>query len=614
MKNILLSLFLVLVFFGQADATIWYVRTDGGTSTQCTGTTDAAYDGAGTGEACAFNHLNWVLPPQGYGSPVPITLLQAGDTVIVDGVDHVNGGKASYMFGSEAPNNSSCNIWYSCDMYAIPSGVDAAHPTRILGKGYENGTDTPELWGSKGSGRIFKIQNNNYVEINNFEITDHSECQYGSNPQGARCLAQPASTGYLYEGIGILGTSNSYITLKNINIHGVYRAPILAAANTEMWHFRFENVKAVGGGWVGIDLVDGWSKGMTVMKNVYVDYNSCGERYPELGPRYCNGDYESGVADGIALRGDDFVIDGVSSHHHVRDDFDAVYGVNSMLLLNSDFGGATGVTFKVASYHSFIALNNKFVKNPRWMEKQSFEGNGLICQSYGSFYPFIMSTSQKQYFYNNSFFHEGDILVELGGRGVTLPPVCDGTETVYSRNNLFIFAPEICGAGGQHLYYNAGTYDWNPAAPCKSIIFNDDYSLIANYNGTSPTGYCSATDHSSTFPANPHSVCADAKLNYTYAPTATGFKGWAFDLSLDVTSPGKGMATKTPPEYNTPIETLLQNDYPLPAEYAGKTIIQLLATDRLGVSRGDGAWDVGCDVIGDSKAHNSGSGASYGEM
>lgn len=37
--------------------TNWYVRTDGGTAAQCTGTVDAPYPGTGTGQSCAFASL-----------------------------------------------------------------------------------------------------------------------------------------------------------------------------------------------------------------------------------------------------------------------------------------------------------------------------------------------------------------------------------------------------------------------------------------------------------------------------------------------------------------------------------------------------------------------------
>lgn len=48
---------LALFFALPALATTYYVRTDGGSTTQCTGTTNAAYPGSGTGQACAFSAI-----------------------------------------------------------------------------------------------------------------------------------------------------------------------------------------------------------------------------------------------------------------------------------------------------------------------------------------------------------------------------------------------------------------------------------------------------------------------------------------------------------------------------------------------------------------------------
>ena len=42
-------------------ATTYYVRTDGGDASQCTGRADAAYPGSGTGQACAWKHPFYAL-------------------------------------------------------------------------------------------------------------------------------------------------------------------------------------------------------------------------------------------------------------------------------------------------------------------------------------------------------------------------------------------------------------------------------------------------------------------------------------------------------------------------------------------------------------------------
>jgi hypothetical protein len=52
------AVFLISFYLSStvASATVWHIRHDGGTNTQCTGTTNAAYPGTGTGVTCAYNH------------------------------------------------------------------------------------------------------------------------------------------------------------------------------------------------------------------------------------------------------------------------------------------------------------------------------------------------------------------------------------------------------------------------------------------------------------------------------------------------------------------------------------------------------------------------------
>ncbi len=57
--RLLINLLLFLFLSSQAWANIFYSRDGGGSTTQCTGTTNAVYPGSGVGQACAFNHPAW---------------------------------------------------------------------------------------------------------------------------------------------------------------------------------------------------------------------------------------------------------------------------------------------------------------------------------------------------------------------------------------------------------------------------------------------------------------------------------------------------------------------------------------------------------------------------
>jgi hypothetical protein len=76
-----------LMAFGSAQAaTTYYVRTNGGDASQCTGRADAAYPGAGTAQACAWKNPNIALPHSGTRRIV------GGDTLVI--------GSGSYQIGS----------------------------------------------------------------------------------------------------------------------------------------------------------------------------------------------------------------------------------------------------------------------------------------------------------------------------------------------------------------------------------------------------------------------------------------------------------------------------------------------------------------------------------
>lgn len=60
MKKLLLAFLFILSMSSVASAalsgTVYYVRPDGGTSTQCTGLIDAPYSGTGSAQPCALSH------------------------------------------------------------------------------------------------------------------------------------------------------------------------------------------------------------------------------------------------------------------------------------------------------------------------------------------------------------------------------------------------------------------------------------------------------------------------------------------------------------------------------------------------------------------------------
>ncbi|MEO6911121.1 MAG: hypothetical protein ABI158_09375, partial [Edaphobacter sp.] len=79
MKRIILSLFLALTCV-SAHAATWYIRTDGGTSAQCNGHTNAALAGA-TGANCALSNPFYLVTDNTTGAAFSWTFSGLGGAV-----------------------------------------------------------------------------------------------------------------------------------------------------------------------------------------------------------------------------------------------------------------------------------------------------------------------------------------------------------------------------------------------------------------------------------------------------------------------------------------------------------------------------------------------------
>ncbi|MCR4337675.1 MAG: hypothetical protein NUV91_07725, partial [Candidatus Omnitrophica bacterium] len=198
--------FIFLSCSGAADATTYYVRKDGGTLSQCTGLADASYPGSGTAQACAYNHPFWALPIKGNPST-----FQGGDTLIIS--------PGSYRMGYDAPNQknpSSCasNYTWDCHMQPIPSGPDANHPTRILGKGWDQGcSNPPQLYGVERAALVINLRGSNNVDLQCLDITDHDSCTSGQVP--GRCNREKFPYGE-YADVGVVASDSTNVLLKNL--------------------------------------------------------------------------------------------------------------------------------------------------------------------------------------------------------------------------------------------------------------------------------------------------------------------------------------------------------------------------------------------------------------
>ncbi|MBI5528016.1 MAG: hypothetical protein HY897_16920, partial [Deltaproteobacteria bacterium] len=196
-------------FEWKAAAATYYIRADGGTAAQCTGTADAAYPGSGNGKPCAWAHPFWALDSSGSWK------ISAGDTLVI--------GPGSYMMGFGAPNAGWCNApgAFDCCLPPLPSGPAPKTPTRIVGAGWDSGcTQKPELWGTQRAWQIIDLNGTSNAAVECLEINDRSGCVEFHSNAAVRCERDDYPFGD-WASRGIVASDSASVTLRNLDIHGL---------------------------------------------------------------------------------------------------------------------------------------------------------------------------------------------------------------------------------------------------------------------------------------------------------------------------------------------------------------------------------------------------------
>lgn len=581
-KCITYGFFSTILFSPSVIATTYYVRIDGGTSTQCTGVADAAYPGGtATNQACAFAHPAWALGTAGVQGK-----MVGGDTLIIN--------PGQYMIGFGMPNDpqKSTNWTYSSVLNVPPAGPSATNKTKIYGNGYASGCSgmKPQLWGTERVSRVLAIASN--TEIGCLELTDHSACIENGPVDGSigefpvQCIrnAYPhgpwASTGLLITD----GSSN--ISISNVDIHG------LAGKGLVAYHLgdtSFTKVRIIGNGFVGWDS-DGPSSddsynGTIHFTNSNIEWNGCGEKYPlttsdlssSTDKHHCWEQQQGGFGDGIGL-GDgspgNWVITNSSISWNSSDGVDLAHGDGNSIIkfIRSKAEGNNGNQFKstgdVFIENSVIVGNCSFFLNQSFTSKKSNAGTTIdmnYCRAAGAAISInVPLSSNKAYVSNSTIIGNGDTLLTLAGKGCV-----NGVKQVFAYNNIFY--------GGDDWRYN---YDQSPSreqvafywagTPCNSSNIDEDYNIVyltknnnsgcvgphskcginPNFSGTikqGPTGnYYTGTDYakqltlSSTSTAikasNPKIVLTDTSNDYLNIMRDTPWDLGAYNFSGTSTS------------------------------------------------------------------------------
>jgi hypothetical protein len=297
----------------SAFGTIYYVRPDGGAAGECSGLVDAPYS-QGASPDCAWNHPFQALPPLGEPRIAP------GDALII--------AAGSYKMGYGAPASEECDAEgaYDCYMAPVPSGIDSAHPTRILGSGWSDGcANPPELWGSGRADWILNLDGSSNVEIACLEITDHSEC-VESQGNGLACERDNPPYGD-WAATGIYAEDSANVHLADLNIHGLAVGGVLAGRLAD---WTVERVRIAANGWVGWDGDigdDSADSGTLLFRRLVVEWNGCGETYPGGEPVRCWAQSAGGYGDGLGTgaTGGVWIFEDSAFLHNTSDGLDLLY-------------------------------------------------------------------------------------------------------------------------------------------------------------------------------------------------------------------------------------------------------------------------------------------------
>jgi hypothetical protein len=221
---------------GRSTGNTWYVNAAGGsrysvnnTNGQCDGTNPQSYaaaGGTGTNLHCAFNDIRSLWTDGTYttdvnaGAPKWGWVGSAGDTYLID-CKGMTGD--SCRVGQSGPNGSD-SYGLNGDPFQSgapfpPAGTASQH-TRILGINYANcSSPSAKTVVNGGYGTNWVFTTNSYVDIQCFEITDHTSCNKASSLTTNPCSTSYPLSDYTTEGLQFFNSFTN-VNIQDVYIHG----------------------------------------------------------------------------------------------------------------------------------------------------------------------------------------------------------------------------------------------------------------------------------------------------------------------------------------------------------------------------------------------------------
>ncbi|NOZ05933.1 MAG: right-handed parallel beta-helix repeat-containing protein [Chloroflexi bacterium] len=451
---------------GAQGPSTYYVRPDGGSTTQCSGQADAPYPGTGTAQPCAWDHPFRALPPAG---PPRIA---GGDTLII--------AAGRYRMGYGAPEadreDSVCARDYpwACVMPPIPSGPDAAHPTRILGSGWDSGcANPPELWGTERAHFVLNLTGSSNIELACLEITDHSGC-VEDHTGGLACERNNYPYGD-WAAVGLYAADSANVHLQDVNIHGLANTGVHAGRLTD---WTLQNVRIAGNGWAGWDgdiAGTDTNSGTLTFRHWTVEWNGCAETYPGEQPAGCWAQTAGGYGDGVGTgaTGGNWVIEESRFLHNTSDGLDLLYHTlgGTVTLNRVRAEGNAGNQVKIAG--STTITNSVLVGNCAFFDGQTFTYNVDPCRALGNTLEIVYTGGEHSRIVNSTLYGQGDGLISGGKREGFQ---CNGTETLTGWNNLFLGDDDYFSPGDITFLFYQET--------CPGLTLASDYSLAYHVKNT----------------------------------------------------------------------------------------------------------------------------------
>ncbi len=492
----------ILVAAAQAagSGTTWYIRLDGGTNTQCTGTTNAPYPGSGSAMPCAFNHPYQMLNYNGQW-----TKFAGGDTIqFADPATNTtpyymgeqNGGVgtdwSAQIGGACAHPNPGHAAGAACILPVPPSGT-ALNPTRIIGQNagschtsQHTGLVNPTiLSGIAGAFAVLDLQGTNYVQLSCIEITQPDNCTQSGQGSGGGCGDMAnfvAVAGIVFE-YGNTPQGPSNLTMQDIATDGIAGYGIIGSHinTTSTDVLTASDIYIIGNGGAGWNSDGGGciatceSVGTMNLSYLDVEGNGClllkpfdvsqGLTGGTNAFNYCFGQNDGGYGDGFVLIAAGDVTVNVSHSkfkYNTQDGFDGLHisddvTTSPIINISSSWSeGNGGQTFKLGTGGASTAINNVSISNCHVLtQSATFPNNptgwitldvGDSCRAAGNQWAFQMKNGSSLTLENNTNIGYGTTMFDLGC--APLAPGCgsNGAKVTFT-NNLNIGYPDPDNAG-----------------------------------------------------------------------------------------------------------------------------------------------------------------------